>query len=395
MTPMGAAEREARTCVGARLRERRGEIEEAILTRVYGISDPTHHTPDPNYADGLRAAVSAALDYGLESIERGEEDDLSVPPALLDQARLAERNGVSLETVLRRYVAGHTILCDFLFDGEAGGARCEDAELQRILRHQACLFDQLLAAVSREHTSEAHSRSGSVERRRLECVERLLAGELVDHQMFGYDFDDFHAGLVVTGYNARDAVCNVASRLDLDHLSVCPDPRTTWAWFGSRTCPDLDDLEAVLGEELRGEGTAAVGTPEKGIAGWRLSHQQASAALPIAMRTPGRIVRYVDVALVASMLQNDVLATFMQDSYLGPLEAAPDGGAVLLDTLRAYLTSGRNVSSAAASLRVSRNTVSSRLRSIEETLGKPIGSLAADLELALRLWQVDATADAV
>jgi DNA-binding PucR family transcriptional regulator len=57
----------------------------------------------------------------------------------------------------------------------------------------------------------------------------------------------------------------------------------------------------------------------------------------------------------------------------------------LRQTLRAYFASGGNTSSAAASLGVTRRTVENRMRVIEDELGKPVSTCAAELELALRL----------
>ena len=94
----------ARASLGERLQVRRAEIEQAILTRVYGVSD-TSGISDPEYAEGLRVAVSVAVGHGFTAIQHGDERTPPVPPALLLQARTAARLGVSLDTVLRRYFA--------------------------------------------------------------------------------------------------------------------------------------------------------------------------------------------------------------------------------------------------------------------------------------------------
>lgn len=96
-----------------RLQARRAEIEEAVCRRAWEIDDPLE-AGDPDYADGLRAAVSAALDCGFAVIEEGAEPSLPVPPALLTQAGLAARSHVSLDTVLRRYLGGYALFADFL-----------------------------------------------------------------------------------------------------------------------------------------------------------------------------------------------------------------------------------------------------------------------------------------
>ena len=58
--------------------------------------------------------------------------------------------------------------------------------------------------------------------------------------------------------------------------------------------------------------------------------------------------------------------------------------------LRAYFRAGRNVSSAAAALGLNRRTLSKRLQSAERILGRPLESLAADLEIALSLEALEA-----
>jgi len=83
-----------------------------ILTRVYGIADPTA-VAEPGYVDGLRRSVSVALGFAFAVIEGGSDRPPSpVPAELLVQARLAARNGVSLDTVLRRYCSGNAFFSD-------------------------------------------------------------------------------------------------------------------------------------------------------------------------------------------------------------------------------------------------------------------------------------------
>lgn len=148
---------QARASLHAGLHERRGEIEEAILSRAYGVSDPGE-TADPEYVRGLRAAVAAAIDYGLAGVERGERNPPTIPAVLLAQARVAARNGVGLDTVLRRYFAGYILLGDALIEEVETGGLLSGDDLKRLLRAQAPLFDRLLAAVSKAHTHECESR---------------------------------------------------------------------------------------------------------------------------------------------------------------------------------------------------------------------------------------------
>ncbi len=365
----------------ARLRARRGEIEQAILTRVHAISDPTE-VSDPAYAEGLRAAVSAALDFGLDGIERGEGRPPAVPIALLAQARVAARNAVSLDTVLRRYFAGYMLLGDFLIE-EASPLR--GAELQRLLRAQATLLDRLLTAVAEEHARESVNRPDSAERRRAEQVERLLSGELMDAAELSYELEGSHLGVVANGPGATEALRRLAPSLDRRLLLVRRERGTVWAWFGGRRGLDPHELGTQLCSSWPAEVALALGEPGEGLDGWRLSHRQASAALSVALRSEKSIVRYAEVAMLAGALQDELLATSLRQIYLAPLRRERDGGETAKGTLRAYFAAQRNVSSAAGALGVSRRTVTSRLRAIEELLGRSLDRAGTELETALRL----------
>ena len=94
------------------------------------------------------------------------------------------------------------------------------------------------------------------------------------------------------------------------------------------------------------------------------------------------------LSAVVGHLQDDLLATSLHQLYLEPLEGERDGGKVARETLRAYFAAERNVSSAAAALGVNRNTVTSRLRAIEATVGRSLAFCGSELEAALRLAEL-------
>jgi hypothetical protein len=371
-----------------RLEARKPELEQTVLTRVHGVGDSI---ADPEYALGLKAAVNAAVSYGLSALEAGGSRAEPVPHELLSQARRAARSGVGLDTVLRRYVAGHALLDDFIVQEAGRGGSLQRSELQRVLQAEAVLFDRLIAALAAEYRREAHSRRQSAEQRRAERVKRLLAGELVDSAELRYQFDGWHLGTIAAGPGAPQAMRDLAGVLDRRLLLLhCPDDETVWAWLGGRRRVDPEDLlESIVPETWPSHLSLALGEPSEGLAGWRLTHRQAAAALPIALRSPQVAVRYADVALLASMLQDDLLATSMRQLYLAPLAEARDGGEVARQTLRAYFAAERNVASAAAALGISRQAVNSRLRTIENTLGRPLGDSATELEVALRIEALD------
>jgi hypothetical protein len=72
----------ARSVLASRLRERLPEIQAAVTSRVYSISDP-HEVSDPAYVLGLKGALATAVEYRLAVLEAGERQAPSVPPVLL------------------------------------------------------------------------------------------------------------------------------------------------------------------------------------------------------------------------------------------------------------------------------------------------------------------------
>ena len=376
----------ARRALSARLEARRAEIEEATVTRVDAVAAPPR-TVGTEYAQGLRAAVSAAIDLGLETIARGDAAGPDIPPALLVQARLAARHDVGLTTVLRRYSAGYTLLGKLVAEaGEQEGL--VGGHLAELLGVQAALFDRVVVAVSEEYERE-HEEPASVDQRRLELVKGLLAGDLVDASALAYGFEGNHVGMVVQGERPREVVAAFADALACRPLTVAPGEGTLWAWLGCRSPMSRDRLDLPVA--IDGDSRVALGEPGSGIAGWRRSHRQASAAALVAARRPGSAVRYRDVALVTSIIQDDVLAASLRELYLDPLRAGR-AGCALVATLDAYFAAGRNSASAAATLGVTRQTVNNRLRMAEERLGRSLADCAADVEAALELDRFERTA---
>jgi hypothetical protein len=348
---------------------------------VYAIANP-RETADPAYAQGLRAAVSAALDFGFAGIERGEDHAPPIPVLLLGQARLAARNGVSLDTVLRRYFAGYALLGDFVVQ-EAEDIGVRGGELKRVLRTLAAVFDRLLAAASEEHGREAEREGKAHPSSQFERIERLLTGEIIDTSDLAYDLNAVHIGAIASGAGAVEAVRGIASAVDCRILLVPRRDDAVWAWFGMRALdPEATPWHAV--RALSVELPVALGEPLQGVGGWRLTHRQARTTFPVALRR-GAPVRYGEDVLLGAVLENEVHTDSLQQIFMAPLRAGRDDGAVALETLRAYFASKRNAASAAAALGVSPQAVNSRLRIIEERLGRSIYGCAVELEVALRV----------
>jgi hypothetical protein len=381
---MGEAGPESRGLLGARLRERLPELRAAVATRVHAFDDPAA-VPDPAYREGLAAALPAAVEYAIACLEDGDGRRPEVPVEVLAQARLDARDRVPLDTATRRYLAVNAIFGDFLVE-EAVRAEVPSEALRGMLAVQATRLDEMLAAAGEEHAREVRNRPTTAVERRRECVKRLLAGELADRAELGYDLEAEHVALMARGDAAKELLRGLAGRLDRRLLAVRREEEPLWAaWLGGRRPLATEDVLKALGEMPVDGVVLTVGEPAEGLEGWRFTHAQAKAALPIADRAGRPVVRFVDVAVEAAIVRDELIAMSLRRRYLEPLESARDGGEVARRTLRTYFATERNVSATAAALGVDRRTVRNRLAAIEELLGRPLNGSAADMEIALRL----------
>lgn len=374
--------------LATRLRARISELETGLAGLVEGVAD-ARELSDPSYLDyldSLPANRTAVLGYSIEVIEFGERRAPGVPSSVLASARLAARAGVPLDAILRRYSAGNALCADILV-AEAEQVGFSPQDLRRLLHRQATLSDRLLKVVSEEHAREAQSRPTTTTEWRREYIKALLSGRQPSGEVeLDYDLGGSHLGLMAKGDGAPEAVRALAKRLGRRLLIDRLDEEPVWAcWLGGRSPLAPQEALQALGEVPAGSGVIAIGEPGEGIPGWRLSHRQAKAALPLAERRDEPTLRYADVAVLASVLRDDLGVASLRQLYLEPLESTRDGGRAARETLRTYFATQRNISSTAAALGVDRRTVTNRLRAVEELFGRPLGDFATDLETALQL----------
>jgi DNA-binding PucR family transcriptional regulator len=208
---------------------------------------------------------------------------------------------------------------------------------------------------------------------------------LLDTSGLSYDLGGVHIGVVAAGGGAEAAIVAASDAAGCELLRVeCGE--AIWAWFGGGEI-EAGAISRRLTAERPARAPIAIGALAGGLRGWRLTHQQAKAAFEVAVRR-GALVHYADVALVASAIEDDLLATSLRGIFLAPLERERDGGEVLRRTLRAYLAAGGNVSRAAAALEANRNTIASRIRTIEARTGHSVDESTAEFEVALRLEEL-------
>ncbi len=374
---------QARREVAAQLAERREEIERAILTYVRSISDGARSV-NPEYAHGIGTTVSAMVGYAIESVESGERFAPEIPLVALTQARLAARSGIEVGIVVQRYIAGYTLFGDFV-DAESeklGLTLAETTELRRVQGGRLGLF---ITAVTGEHERESRSRRARGDDWRTERISRLLNGENVDTSDLNYNFDNYQLGIVARGRGASSAIKELATELDCLSLVAEKPEGQIWAWLGRRTPPNIDRVEDFVSKHWPADSSLAIGEIGLGLAGWRLTHQQARAGFLVILQRGDRFFRYGDDPLLVTLLQDSLLAESFQQMYMVPLSNEYDGGRKVRATLRAYFDAERNAASAAKTLGVNRQTVKNHLQLAEERLKRPLSTCMAELEACLRL----------
>jgi DNA-binding PucR family transcriptional regulator len=345
-------------------------------------------TRDAEYQLGLREAVACGVDYGIALLEEGLEREPQVPMALVVQSRLAARQRIPVEVVIGRYLAGKKLLAHFILAEAVAASVRDPSALQWALATHEAAFDKLLSSITEEYRREERSRQRSSGDRHLERVRRLLAGEPVDPSCLDYDLSSYHLGVVLDSREARQIIRLLAAKTDCRPLVVRATEMQTWAWLGSKEPVDPADFGRLATRTASASTPIAVGEPAQGCSGWRLTHRQAQAAFLVAKKSESGFARYVDAAMVISASKDPLMIDSLVELYLLPLRRERDGGRALRETLRAYFAAGQNGSSAAAVLGVSRQTVASRLQSVEGRLQQPLAACGDLLHVALQLEEL-------
>ena len=363
-----------------RLRDRSGELEDAIFDRICALDESLsgHHQ-----LQGLRRVIRPAVEHGLTAVELGEHRAPEPPPELIAHARKAAWRPVSLPALLEHYLAGYSVFQQFLLR--------ESPSVEPARQAQASLdvvFHRLRRVLSDEHTRELQKRNRSSDLRKLERVQELLSGEIQEAPDLEYPVGGTHVGIVASGPEIATTIRRLFQPLGSPLLVVRPIPHAAWAWVSTRDIPTVLDLDATLGPALPTGTCIAMGEPAIGLCGWRRTHGQAKSAFPIAQVLDGGRARYGEVALLASFVRDDLLKEFLRRLYLAPLERGRNNAPVLRHTLRQYFKANKNGVSAAAALGVTRQTITNRLQVVEDRLNRPLDECAPSLEAALQLEEL-------
>jgi DNA-binding PucR family transcriptional regulator len=355
----------------------------------------------------LASSVDSNIGTCLQILQHQIElSAVQAPAVALEYARRLAQRGTSLPALLRSYRLGHTCFTEWLFQElarQVSDAAMITAGTMNMSKTVAGYIDQtseeIVAAYTYEREQWLRNRSAA----RAARVRALLSGDRVNvgttEATLGYRLRQYHVGLVCWVGDATAAVDNI-TRLEhaIGHVAekiagssepvfLPRDESSAWAWLGLGI-QDRFDAAGAAAVDVDGDLHFAFGEAAKGIAGFRLTHQQALAAQAVALsagaRAP-RVVTFGEVAPVAMMLGSaDLLRAWVLATLAG-LAADDEHHARLRDTLLVFLRSGGSYKATAEQLVLHKNTVQYRIHKAEESLGRPAAAHRDDVELALRV----------
>jgi hypothetical protein len=355
-------------------------------------------------ASSVDSNVATCLQIMLHRIDLAA---VRAPASAAEYARRLAQRGTPLTMLLRAYRLGHARFSDWLLTelalltelkGRAGDAATITATVQRMARLVAGYIDRISEEMVSAYTQEREDWLRNRSAARAARIRDLLSGAWIDvsatEATLGYRLRQYHVAVVCWADDAasagdesirlKRAIGRVAAQTGFggDPVFLSRDGSSAWAWLplGIRDRFDGAASDADAGIHF------AFGDAAKGIAGFRLTHQQAIAAQAVALAggCPPRVVTYSEVAPVAMMLGSTNLLRAWVLGTLAGLATDDEHHARLRDTLLVFLHTGGSYKTTAERLVLHKNTVQYRIRKAEESLGQPVGENRHDVELALR-----------
>jgi hypothetical protein len=311
-------------------------------------------------------------------------------------AAWAADEGVPWVSVARAWSRGQRELLDRVL-GWMSEQRFDDpaqatAEMRAITGYFQLFTDDVNAAMAASYHETAARIARGGGHRQSERVDDLLAGRSVREEDLPFDVKSDHLAAVAWGDRSTLAVRLLGRALECE-VTIEPRRDRDWAWFHGR--PDLrrDYPEVVRSLRPLPHTFLAVGSRASGRDGFAVSHRQACHAERVAVVSGAPVTLFSDVALEAFALGDEVLAQRFMARQLGTLAEDKPRVAALRQTLEAYFDAGNRATAAATALGIHERTVSYRIRTSEERLGRYLTGCQDELALALRLRRLfDSTA---
>ncbi|MEV0077065.1 helix-turn-helix domain-containing protein [Nocardia neocaledoniensis] len=326
-------------------------------------------------------------------------DDITVPPAAAEYARLFAQQDLSLEALLRAYRLGEHMFVQWvitLLTELAPPTQVALATAARVAGVVNGYIDQVIEGLIDIFESERRRWDARTDAARAAQVRAVLDADDLDlasaEQMLSASLRNWHQfvllwtppGTADPRGALRAGTGVLATVWGRAQMAVEVDEHTRWIWLASTARPTLDTERLV--RELRAlpNLSMAVGDPATGLDGFRQSFRDAQLARAVAVAARARgVTRHADVALAGLFADRVPDVEHWARRVLGGLMGADEAAARLRETVRVFLDARGSYTDAAARLHVHKNTVHYRVRKAEEVLGHPLTEHRLDIEVAL------------
>ncbi|MBC7631308.1 helix-turn-helix domain-containing protein [Aeromicrobium sp.] len=328
--------------------------------------------------ESVRRSVGKNIDRAIETLRsrRVPQPDTSAEAATTTQERAGE--GVPIEDVIRGYRLSLRVIHDRFIDL----ATVAGIPAEQILYYSKLLWevgDWFTGIVATEYRDQAVRETV----RRGELVHDLVSGRLDHHgrrnaaSALSMDLDSRYAvfyAVPSSGKSLEETGLSLPSSQVPFHVVTEVADR----YLG--LAADTDTRKQHRFIVAAGPRVDLVDLPE--------SERIAASVLALVRRHEAGTYRLEDVTWRLAASNEPAVTRHLAERYLAPLGQLDDFGALLLDTVRAYLDEDRNITRTAACLVVHPNTLRYRLAKYEEVSGVTLSSTATLVELAWALEMV-------
>lgn len=391
--------------IGTRLDTRLTDITRSVSDQL--VSDIAELRDEEQLQQVLGDSVAANIDAFFAAARHGISIDLlHAPAAAIEHARRLAQRDISANVLVRSYRLGHQAVLKAVLE-EIRTADLDPRLGLDVFDVMSTISFNYIDRISQEVVEVyQQARESWLENRnsvRITEIRELLAGGDVDIDAatvaIRYPLQRTHLAVVLWCDDSEDRLAEMERLIQQfaasigaadSPLFISVDRATAWAWVAVPAAV-MDEAVTWLGSLVPAEGPyVAVGTPQSGVAGFRLSHRQAEDARIVAVASGPQRRRFTafshrGVALAALLGSNvDALSAWATE-VLGPLACSTVSDQRLRETLQAFLKAGGSNKAAAEELHLHTNSVKYRVQRAIERRGRPIEDDRLDVEVALLL----------
>jgi DNA-binding PucR family transcriptional regulator len=374
------------------------EVEEAVLR---GMGEP--YRSDPVMAEEALASTRENAGHWIATMRTSPYSrvDPLLAPSVVGIARTATRRGAA-RNVWASYSAGRDVVWRHwmrLTFAASTDTAVVARSLEVVADSLATWIEETLRQLAEHLERERDELTRATQAQRFETVTLVLEGAPLETaratERLGYRFEGRQLGVVLwadPGAPDRAALSRAAEELRRrtaapEILTVSASSFSLWVWLGGFGA--LGDLTEPFADApaIR----CAIGSPGAGVDGFRRSHDEATVAQRLMMRSAvGQVATFAEVALPALAGRDEQAARGFIARTLGSLETAD---ADLRETVRVYIRAQYNAARTAELLFTHRNTVLNRIHRAEALLPETLAIRGLETGVALELsrWLGHAT----